>query len=75
MNLYDEVLKEVFWFGKCPVSIISTVKSETTRNEFYEKFEKIVKIDDINRISFVEKFKRENIMRKMAKEVYELWNY
>lgn len=41
-------------------------------NEFYEKFEKIIKIDDINRISFVNKFKRENIMAKMAKEVYEL---
>ena len=41
-------------------------------NDFYEKFKKIKKIDDINRVSFVEKFKRENIMEKMAKEVYKL---
>ena len=41
-------------------------------NDFYEKFKKIKKFDDINRVSFVEKFKRENIMEKMAKEVYKL---
>jgi hypothetical protein len=41
-------------------------------NDFYEKFKKIETITDINRISFVEKFKRENIMNKMAKEVYEI---
>lgn len=41
-------------------------------NDFLEKFKKVKKIDNINRISFVEKFKRENIMAKMAKEVYEL---
>lgn len=41
-------------------------------NSFYEKFEKVENLDDINRFSFVEKFKRENIMAKMAKEVYEL---
>lgn len=32
----DEVIKEILWFGKCPVSFISTVKSETVRNEFYD---------------------------------------
>jgi len=36
-------------------------------NDFLEKFKKVKKIDNINRISFVE-----NIMAKMAKEVYEL---
>lgn len=41
-------------------------------NDFYEKFKKVEKIDDINRSPFVEKFKRENIMQKMAKEVYKL---
>lgn len=41
-------------------------------NDFLEKFKKVKKIDNINRISFVKKFKRENIMVKMAKEVYEL---
>lgn len=41
-------------------------------NDFLEKFKKVKKIDNINRMSFVEKFKRENIMAKMAKEVYEL---
>lgn len=34
----DEVIKEVLWFGKCPISIISTVRSETTRNEFYDNW-------------------------------------
>lgn len=38
-------------------------------NDFYKKFEKF---DDINRLSFIEKFKRENIMKKMAQEVYKL---
>lgn len=41
-------------------------------DEFYEKFIQVEKFKDIDRISFVEKFKRENIMAKMAKEVYEL---
>jgi len=41
-------------------------------NDFYDKFKKVEKFDDINRASFIEKFKRENIMNKMAKEVYEL---
>lgn len=41
-------------------------------NSFYEKFEKVEKLDDINRFSFVGKFKRENIMKKMAEEVYKL---
>ena len=40
---------------------------------FYEKFKKVENINYINRNSFVEKFKRENIMNKMSKEVYELW--
>lgn len=34
----DEVIKEILWFGKCPVSFISTVKSETVRNEFYDNW-------------------------------------
>lgn len=41
-------------------------------NDFYEKFKKVEKFDDIKRSSFVEKFKRENIMKRMAKEVYVL---
>lgn len=41
-------------------------------NNFYEKFEKVQKFDNINRVSFIENFKRENIMEKMAKEVYKL---
>ncbi len=41
-------------------------------NDFYEQFKKVEKFNDINRVSFIEKFKRENIMNKMAKEVYEL---
>jgi len=41
-------------------------------DEFYEKFKKVKEFDEINRHSFIEKFKRENIMNKMAKEVYEL---
>jgi len=40
--------------------------------DFYNKFKKIEQFDDINRISFVEKFKRKNIMKHMSKEVYEL---
>ena len=31
-------MKEVLWFGKCPISIISTVKEDTTRNEFYDNW-------------------------------------
>lgn len=34
----DEVIKEILWFGKCPVSFISTVKSDTERNEFYDNW-------------------------------------
>lgn len=41
-------------------------------DDFYEKFIKVEKFDDIERNTFIEKFKRENIMNKMAKEVYEL---
>lgn len=41
-------------------------------NDFYEKFRRIDKFSDINREYFIEKFKRKNIMSKMAKEVYEL---
>lgn len=41
-------------------------------NDFLEKFKQVEKFCDISRTSFVEKFKRENIMAKMAKEVYEL---
>lgn len=41
-------------------------------NNFYEKFEKVQKFDNINRVSFIETFKRQNIMEKMAKEVYKL---
>lgn len=41
-------------------------------NDFLEKFKQVEKFGDISRTSFVEKFKRENIMAKMAKEVYEL---
>ncbi|MFY4783139.1 glycosyltransferase family 4 protein [Aliarcobacter butzleri] len=41
-------------------------------DDFYEKFKKVERFVDINRISFIKKFKRENIMQKMAKEVYEL---
>lgn len=41
-------------------------------NDFYEKFKKIERFDNINRITFVQKFKRENIMKKIAQEVYKL---
>lgn len=41
-------------------------------DDFYDKFKKVEKFDDINRIAFVEKFKRGNIMESLAKEVYEL---
>lgn len=41
-------------------------------NDFYKKFNNVEKFNSIDRISFVEKFKREHIMQKMAKEVYEL---
>lgn len=32
----DEIMDEVAGFGKCPISVISTVKSDTIRNVFYE---------------------------------------
>lgn len=41
-------------------------------DDFYEKFKKVGKFYDIDRNTFIKKFKRENIMNKMAKEVYEL---
>jgi len=41
-------------------------------NDFLEKFKQAEKFGGICRTSFIEKFKRENIMNKMAKEVYEL---
>jgi len=41
-------------------------------DDFYEKFKKVLNFSDINRISFIEKFKRKNIMNLMSKEVYEL---
>jgi hypothetical protein len=41
-------------------------------DDFYEKFENVETFDSIDRKSFVEKFKRENIMSMMAKEVYRL---
>ncbi|RXJ83090.1 glycosyltransferase family 4 protein [Arcobacter cloacae] len=56
----EENISDIIVFEPCNV------------NDFLEKFKKVKKIDNINRISFVKKFKRENIMVKMAKEVYEL---
>tara|TARA_R110002033_G_scaffold135_1_gene1483 strand:- start:16798 stop:17961 length:1164 start_codon:yes stop_codon:yes gene_type:complete len=56
----EENITDVIVFEPCNV------------NDFYEKFKKVEKFDNINRISFVEKFKRENIMEKMAEEVYQL---
>ena len=41
-------------------------------NDFLEKFKYVENFGDISRTSFVEKFKRENIMGKMSKEVYGL---
>jgi hypothetical protein len=41
-------------------------------DDFYEKFNKVENFNNINRISFIENFKRKNIMNKMAKKVYEL---
>jgi len=41
-------------------------------SDFYEKFKKVERFDEINRTSFAKKFKRENIMQRMAKEVYKL---
>lgn len=56
----EENMSDAFTFEPC------------NANDFYEKFKKVETITDVNRISFVEKFKRENIMNKMAKEVYEI---
>ena len=50
----------------------SIVFEPCNANDFYEKFNKVANLSDINRSSFVEKFKRENIMAKMAKEAYQL---
>lgn len=41
-------------------------------NDFYEKFKKMEKFNNIDRRPFIKKFKRENIMNKMAEEVYKL---
>ncbi|QKF66500.1 glycosyltransferase, family 1 [Arcobacter venerupis] len=56
----EENISDAFTFEPC------------NANDFYEKFKKVETITNVNRISFVEKFKRENIMNKMAKEVYEI---
>lgn len=50
----------------------SIVFEPCNSDDFYEKFKKVESLEDINRSSFVEKFKRQNIMNKMAKEVYEV---
>jgi len=41
-------------------------------DDFYEKFCKVKKFDEINRQSFIEKYKRENIMKLMAEDIYNL---
>jgi len=41
-------------------------------SDFWEKFKKVEKFDEINRTSFAKKFKRENIMQRMAEGVYKL---
>ena len=41
-------------------------------DDFYNKFKKVLNFSDINRNTFIRKFKRENIMNLMSKEVYEL---
>jgi hypothetical protein len=56
----EENISDAIVFEPCDISY------------FYEKFKKVENFADINRTSFVDKFKRENIMNKMAKEVYEL---
>lgn len=50
----------------------SIVFEPCNSNDFYEKFRVIEKFDNIDRKSFIEKFKRKNIMKEMVKEVYEL---
>jgi hypothetical protein len=54
----EENISDAFTFKPCDV------------NDFYDKFKKVENLADINRTSFVEKFKRKNIMNIMAKEVY-----
>ncbi|PHO10278.1 glycosyltransferase WbuB [Malaciobacter canalis] len=56
----EENISDAFTFKPCDV------------NDFYDKFKKVENLADINRTSFVEKFKRKNIMNIMAKEVYNL---
>jgi len=40
-------------------------------DDFYKQFKILKRFDKINRTSFVERFKRENIMQIFSKEVYE----
>lgn len=56
----EENISDAFTFEPCNI------------NDFYEKFKKVEKFNNIDRSSFIKKFKRENIMNKMSKEVYEL---
>lgn len=41
-------------------------------DDFYNKFENVQNFSNINRSAFVQNFKRQNIMNKMAKEVYKI---
>lgn len=41
-------------------------------NDFYDKFQNVNNFNNINRNSFIEQFKRKNIMQSLSKEVYEL---
>jgi len=50
----------------------SLVFKPNDEKDFFNKFKKIIIHNNINRIEFIEKYKRKNIMNKMAKEVYEL---
>lgn len=56
----EDNISDVIVFNPCDVK------------DFYEKFKNIENFEEINRSSFVEKFKRENIMNNMSKEVYAL---
>lgn len=56
----EENISDAFTFKPCDI------------NDFYDKFKKVENFAEINRTSFVEKFKRKNIMNIMAKEVRNL---
>lgn len=59
-NFINENISDVIVFEPCNV------------DDFYKKFKNIDTFENINRISFIDSFKRENIMKLMSEEVYKL---